>query len=322
MIFSPAERCLIGWDGQNHGLVNAELCQFADKDGDRIVHYAEFQANAVIREWSDPSAPAPEKTDIIRAIIAHSDLRAVNRQGQNALHTHAEMNIQTGGRLFFHVLREDPPEYLDDLLKARDHKGNTVLNAASLWLADEDDYLNFDLGLVRYLSREFEAIGIAIRDAVRCTVPIPNDGGFTPLMHYMSLISSASDIDVDYLRWLLEAGADLLTIDNCGRSLLHVCAETSTEAVTLTEFAQRAIDASAHPAQTDDFGQTALHGAACNPHCAASLIQMLSRHCTGVDPSKIKNGNGHSPVEIARSNKYHHIAHLIASATIEQNTDQ
>lgn len=310
----PATRCLIDWDPVENRLVNAALCEWADREGNRIVHFADFQASTVISEWSSTSSPPPEKRTIIRALIEHSDLGAVNFRGQNPLHTHAQHAVRTASVSFFEVLHDYPPENLADLLKARDHHGDTVLNTASSWTGDEDCYMNFDLGLVQLLSGPFTHIAPDIDDVLRRTALVPNDFGLTPLNHYMCMIASACDIDARYLDWLADAGADLLTIDNCGRTLLHICAETSTESVGLSTLAARAISAGVHPAQSDSFGQTALHSAASNNECSQELIHLLVMHCTGTNPHTLKNCDNRSPLDIARACGYQRVERLIASA--------
>jgi ankyrin repeat protein len=78
--------------------------------------------------------------------------------------------------------------------------------------------------------------------------------------------------------------------------------------------ARRAIEAGVHPAQIDDFGQTALHSAAANEECSAELIQLLVQNCTGTDPFDIKNCDDHTPLFVAKACGYHRVAHLFASA--------
>ncbi|CAM2143484.1 protein of unknown function [Pararobbsia alpina] len=316
----PGTRCLIDWDARENRLVNVSLCGLSDKNGNRLVHHAEFQASAVVREWSSKTFRAPDKATIIRALIKHSDLDAVNCYGQNPLHTHALYSVRTANFAFFDALYVLRPDRLADLLRARDHDGNTVLNAASSWTVDEDACLNFDLGLVRLLTGPFAHIDTNIRDALRCTAIVPNDLAMTPLKQYMSLIATPADIHAGYLEWLMDAGADPHTTDNCGRTLLHVFAETSTHAVDLSSLSRRAIEAGVHPAQLDDFGQTALHSAASNEWCSAELIQLLVRHCTGFDPFTLKNCDGHTPIAVAKACGYHRVAHLIASACMPKTS--
>jgi hypothetical protein len=321
---------VLWWDAHAHDIGSSCLCGFVDRHGERIVHHAAFQATDVVRRSGPGTGYAPTHHDVMRAIIAHSDLRATNHRGQNALHTHASNRSGNAHLAFFECLRDmkaararstDASDIawcaaLRDALTARDIDGNTILNTASIWTLDEDDAIVWDTDLLRLLSRDF--------DDVACTVAIPNDLRATPLSQYLSILVTPDDVDIDYLRWLIGAGANVSDRDVNGRTLLHICGELSTPELDLVDIARHALDARVHPGLLDEVGHNALHTSAFNRACPESVIALLLAHS---QPGILgtRDSRGHTPERIARANGNERVANLLRpsasrrrDATIDQ----
>lgn len=292
-----SEYGVLEWDREQQTFVKPERRTQADVDGNRPIHYAEFQVGEVFR-INPRMAHGAERVHgkaIYEALVEHSDIGALNKWNQTPLHLHVMQCTGESALTLLEVIDELRPDALDDALRVRDAYGNTVLHLAST-------VGPCDLALLDFLLTRFAAL-VDIADVADHyggtayslfleTLMERNDLLDTHVAHGMPTVKR-------YIEWLARANVDLRGVSRSGDTLIHACAARCTSSHDPRELATVAIDAHVDVLATNDAGETALHVAAANESCSCTFIDWLLSQPQGLTLLGMRDGAGRTPRETA-----------------------